>query len=112
MLPCASVQCIFDAIITTDVANMIERNERKRKDLDYLSSSSEITVKSKKPLFSAFFSSRNLDHFLHRNANMKSQEKVLLANAYAARYRSEPKGLVYAIKNDAGTLVDLSCEEL
>lgn len=43
---------------------------------------------------------------------MKSQEKVLLANAYAARYRSEPKGLVYAIKNDAGTLVDLSYEEL
>ena len=39
-------------IITNDVSGIIERNERKRNNLNYLSSISQITLKSKKPQYS------------------------------------------------------------
>ena len=100
-----------DTIITTDVDKMIERNDRKRANLDYLSSISELTVKSKKPRYSVFFFSSNLDHFLHGDANMKPRDKVLKADEYALRYESDPKGFVDAIKACQGTLLGLTYEQ-
>lgn len=100
-----------DTIITTDVDNIIERNGRKRENLNYLSSISTLTVKSKKPRYSVYFFSSNLDHFLHGDANMKSRDKVLKADEYASRYESDPSKLVSDIKAKPGTLVDKSYEE-
>ncbi len=100
-----------DTIITTDVDNMIERNKRKISNLNYLSSISTITVKSKRPQYSIFFFSSNLDHFLHGNANMQSREKVLKADEYALRYESDPKGFVAAIRSNPGVLADLNYKE-
>ena len=100
-----------DTIITTDVDKMIARNKRKRSNLDYLSSISKITVKSKKPRYSVFFFSSNLDHFLHGNANMQPREKVLKADECSSKFEADPEGLVAASKACNGALVGLSYEE-
>lgn len=90
---------------------MIERNGRKRANLNYLSSISTLSIQSKKPRYSVFFFSSNLDHFLHGDANMNSREKVFKADEYATRYELDPLKLASDIKAKSGALVDKSYEE-
>ena len=97
-------------IITNDVSGIIERNERKRNNLNYLSSISQITLKSKKPQYSVFYFSSNLDHFLHNNANLPSRDKALLADAFAEKYGDNPTDFISAIKSTKGAIIDMDYE--
>ncbi len=98
-------------IITTDVQSIIGRNERKRNNLNYLSSINKISVNQKRPKYSVFFFSSNLDHFLHGDANLPSNIKASMADTYAAQYEVDPEGFVSAIKAHTGTLNNMSYEE-
>lgn len=98
-------------IITTNVDGIIQRNKRKRDNIDYLTSISEISVKSKRPRYSVFFFSSNLDHFLYGDANMKNREKVDKADEYSARYESDLQGFISSIKLNAGALTGLAYDE-
>ena len=100
-----------NSIITTNVDRIIERNERKKRNLNYLMSISQIQVKSKRPSYSVFFFSCNLDHFLHGNANMSVREKAVRADEYASKYESDPIGFVSSIKSNTGALVGFSYSE-
>lgn len=92
-------------IITTDVENMLLRNERKRKNLDYLSALTEIHVKAKRPKYSVFFFSSNLDHFLYGDANLSTREKINKSDEFAAQYELDPDGFISAIKTTPGALL-------
>lgn len=61
--------CVIE---TDDIDGIIARNERKRRNLDYLLSltSTGIKVKSKTIPYEIYFFSSNLDHFINNDANM------------------------------------------
>lgn len=100
-----------DGIITTNVESMILRNQRKRGNLDYLSSMTEIHIKSKRPKYSVFFFSCNLDHFLYGEANLSAREKTNKSDAYASQYELDPNGFVSAIKSTQGALLNMDYQE-
>lgn len=102
----------YDNVIsTTDVESIVQRNKRKRENLDYLSSISEIQMKSKRPKYSVFFFSSNLDHFLYGDANLSIRDKTIKAGEYAARYDLDPDGFVSAIKATPGALLEMDYEQ-
>ena len=101
----------YNGIITKDVENIVQRNKRKRDNLDYLSSLSEIHTKSKRPKYSVFFFSSNLDHFLYGDANLSARDKTSKADEYAARYELDPDGFVSAIKATPGALLGMDYEQ-
>lgn len=90
---------------------MLLRNTRKRENLDYLSSLSELSIKSKRPKYSVFFFSSNLDHFLYGDANLSAREKTSKSDEYAACYELDPDGFVSAIKDTPGALLDMDYEQ-
>ena len=98
-------------ILTTDVESIAQRNRRKRANLDYLSSISEIQTKSKRPKYSVFFFSSNLDHFLYGDANLSIRDKTRKADEYAARYDFDPDGFVSAINATPGALLEMNYEQ-
>ncbi len=73
-----------DGVIETqDREKAIDRNERKRKNLDYLISLTEngIKIKTHTIPYEIYFFSSNLDHFINKDANMKCGKR-----AYADRF--------------------------
>ena len=64
-----------DKIIAPNVESIIDRNGRKRNNLDHLSSIESIKVGSKTIDYSVFYFSANLDHVLHDNANLPDSSK-------------------------------------
>lgn len=69
-----------DGVIETqDCEKAIDRNERKRQNIDYLLSLVEkgIKIKTHTIPYEIYFFSSNLDHFINRDANMKSGKKTL-----------------------------------
>ena len=61
-----------DKILTDNVPGIVERNARKRANIDYLCSLNKIKIGSKSIPYSAYFFSSNLDHFLYDEANVIS----------------------------------------
>ncbi|MBR3919834.1 MAG: hypothetical protein IKJ59_14080 [Clostridia bacterium] len=100
-----------NGILTTDVESMVERNKRKQGNLNYLSSISEIQVKSKRPKYSIYFFSSNLDHFIHGDANLSVRDKTSKAEEFAARYELDPVGFTAVIKATPGALQNMSYDE-
>ena len=100
-----------DRIIASNVESIIQRNERKRQNLNYLSSITELPVKQKKPKYSVYFFSCNLDHFLYDDANLSSREKVSKSNETASQYENNPKSFIEAVKSVPGALVNMNYNE-
>jgi len=98
-------------IITTNVENIVQRNKRKRENLNYLSSIDSLQAKSKRPKYSVFYFSSNLDHFLYGNANLSIQEKTSKADDYAARYELDPDGFVLAIRSTPGAITGMDYQQ-
>lgn len=101
-----------DKIITTNVTQIVERNQHKRENIDYLQSLSKIKIGSKTIPYSTYFFSSNLDHFLHNDANIvEGRDKVKLAEDFALKYVDSPKLLVSSIESTPGALTDMTYEE-
>lgn len=98
-------------IITTDVESIVQRNARKRENLDYLSSIDNLQTKSKRPKYSVFYFASNLDHFLYGNANLSTQEKVSKADDYAAQYELDPEKFVLAIQSTPGVITEMDYQQ-
>ena len=64
-------------IETDNREDTLDRNERKQKNLDYLLSLTEtgIKIKSSTIPYEIYFFSRDLDHFINNDPNMKSGKK-------------------------------------
>lgn len=77
-----------ERIVETDnVEGIIERNKRKRSNIDYLFSLSSrgIKIKSKTIPYEAYFFSSNLDHFINNDANVQ-YGKRRLARDFLEKY--------------------------
>lgn len=99
-------------ILTTNVESIVERNLRKRENIDYLYSISMIKIESKSIPYSVYFFSSNLDHFLHNDANIpEGKEKASRADEYALRYVDDPDAFVKSIEAIPGALLGMSYEE-
>ena len=66
-------------ITAANVSAIIERNERKRRNLEHLLTLPEqkIKVKTKSIPYEIYFFSSNLDHFINNDANIQSGKKFL-----------------------------------
>ena len=66
-------------IETADVSAIIDRNDRKRKNLEHLLTLPEqkIKVRTKSIPYEIYFFSSNLDHFINNDANVETGKKYL-----------------------------------
>ena len=67
--------------------------QRKRKNIEYLLSLSEISVGKRKVRYMLYYFSCNLDHFIHGDANMTGYRKMQSASAFSGRV-TDADGLV------------------
>ena len=72
-----------DKIYTNDKKKIVERNIRKRANIDYLTEQSQIKVKSKKIDYSIYYCSSNLEHVSSNKANVDASDKRGLAKLFA-----------------------------
>lgn len=101
-----------DGMITLHQQDIIERNMRKRENIDHLLSLPKIKIASKSIPYSAYFFSSNLDHFLYDEANLiDGREKYDRADQFADKYVDNPTGFIETLRNIPGSLTDMSYEE-
>ena len=103
---------INDTIITRDPQKTIERNERKRANIDYLTAMSEIKIwqgyNSKIVPYSVYYFSSNLDHYLHDNANIEtSREKRERARKFSDRSIDDLNYFIKTFIDDPDGICDL-----
>lgn len=111
----------YDAksILTSNPRNIVDRNKRKRNNIDYLSDELKNITFKKEPKdkasqaivdYSVYFFSSNLDHVINGNANTPYKDKIRKAEEFARRYK-KPEEFIEAIKFLPGTLKDKTYEE-
>ena len=98
-------------ILCKDIEQIIERNERKKKNLDYLTSKTAIKVGKRSISYRIYYFSSNLDHFLHHEANLDPLAKVKKAEDYSGRFLDTPEEFARTIINDPGAVTEKSYEE-
>ena len=97
-------------IETSDVAGIIDRNERKRRNLDYLQSLSEIKIRTKKIPYEIYFFSSNMDHFIHHDANVGSGKKKL-ADTFMRTLGLDTEAFTDFFLKDEGAVGHMGYEE-
>ena len=83
---------------------VIERNRRKRENIDYLLTLDSIKVKSKTVPYSMYFFSINIEHFLYLELNLSGREKIKRAESFADKYCNDPSAFCRRILDDEATL--------
>lgn len=78
-------------IKTCDRDMLIQRNHRKRSNMDVLAST--LQVSGNIP-YSACYMSSNLDHVLYDRLNTDDEEKALNAHAFARKFKNDPRGFL------------------
>jgi len=86
-------------MFTVNIEATLNRNKRKRENMNFLSSLSSIKVKSKTIPYSVFYFSSNLDHVLYDNANLDMRSKVEIAGIYIEQLESNPFKFIETLKN-------------
>lgn len=105
-----------NSIVVRDLDKAIERNERKRANIDYLVSLSEIEIfqgsKRKVVPYSIYYFSSNLDHYLHNNANIEaSWEKRSKAQAFSVKSVDDKDYFINTFLCDSDSTSDLGYKE-
>ena len=101
--------CVIE---TDDIDGIIARNERKRKNLDYLLSltSTGIKIKSKTVPYEIYFFSSNMDHFINNDANVEGGKKYL-ADKFVRKYGVDTEEFCKFFFDDAGSIGKLGYYE-
>ena len=95
-----------NGIIESDnIEGIIDRNRRKRDNLDYLISLSNrgIKIKTKTIPYEVYFFSSNLDHFINNDANVERGKKQL-ADKFVRKYGLETEDFCKFFFNDSGSI--------
>lgn len=86
--------------------NIIDRNERKRRTLTWLSETDEVWGIP----YRIYYMSSNLDHVLYNKTNCTNEEKDENAYAFARKYRDDTEGFIdyicesdFSVEGDYGT---------
>lgn len=84
-------------ILTDDVTNLIDRNKRKRENLDKMIRTEKLRItmekgasESREKPYRVYYFSTNLDHILYDRANNESYNKVPDAKDFANKYYEKP----------------------
>lgn len=75
----------LDRIYTNKVDDILERNFRKKSNIEHLLSLNQIKIDSKKRDYSIYYFSCNMDHFLHNDANLITRDKIQKAEDFSAK---------------------------
>lgn len=100
-----------EAIYTSHVDEIRERNERKRANLQHLIGQDTIKVDSRTVPYHIYYFASNLDTFLHCESNLTSQEKYDRARDYNLRYLEDLDGFKSSILNDPDVAQGRTYEE-
>lgn len=84
-------------IQTPNRASIVDRNQRKRKNIDRLSSCSKIAEIP----YSMYYFSLNLDHVLHGKANISEREKIQCAEEFDLKYGEDPNSFTLFMKESS-----------
>lgn len=79
-----------DTILTNKVEDIIDRNKRKRENLNYLLSLTEISMNKHPVPYSLYYFSSNLDHFFSDDPNIPCDRKIDLPREFAKHYCDYP----------------------
>lgn len=97
-----------EVIVCDDIRKIIKRNECKRENLDYLSSLTKIKVRQRSAIYSVYYFSCNLDHFLHNSANLDRRDKCNLADIFASNHIGNPMGFAKEFLDDPDAVIGCS----
>ncbi len=109
-----------NCILTDNVPKIVQRNARKRENIDFLVQQHTIRVRqnqdnpaSKKQEipYSIYYFSSNLDHFIHRSPNLTSREKVSLSDQFSCGYLDDVEGFAQFFITDPDSAVGMTYEE-
>lgn len=89
-------------IHTPNRAGIIDRNKRKQKNIDRLSSCSKIAEIP----YSIYYFSLNLDHVLHGKTNISEREKIQCAEEFDLKYGEDPDGFTLFMKESSFSVCD------
>lgn len=84
-------------ILTPEPANIIDRNARKRRNIDKLSSIGKISGIP----YSFYYFSCNLDHVLHGRNNLSEAEKIACSRAFDLQYADDPNAFIRFMKDES-----------
>lgn len=97
-------------IESSDIEAVINRNRRKAKNINYLSSLTELKVDNKSIPYEIYFFSSNLDHFIHNNANIEGGKKKL-AGTFMRIYGLDKNAFCNFFINDPHSIGHLGYKE-
>lgn len=99
-------------IETKDISGIIERNERKRKNLEYLISLSDkgIKIGTRTIAYEIYFFSSNLDHFINHDANMKGSKRYM-ADQFVRKHGLDPDDFCKYFFDDQASIGRLGYKE-
>lgn len=99
-------------IEVADVESIIDRNKRKRNNLDYLLNlpDQKIKIKTKSIPYEIYFFSSNLDHFINNDANLENG-KMYLADQFVRNYGFDIEEFSKYFFDDAGSIGHMGYEE-
>lgn len=100
-----------DKIVAKDKELMLERNKRKKENLDFLSSSTTIKVHQKTVPYSIYYFSCNLDHFINNDANLDFNKKIPCSSSFSDKYLGNPSEFCKYFLNDADSIHNMTYEE-
>lgn len=90
-----------NGIVCRSKKDLLNTHKIKCKNLDILSSLTEMKVERKVIPYRVYYFSSNLDHFLHNDANLKDSLKEDQAFDFSDKYDGNLKGFVdYFLNND------------
>jgi len=103
---CADMLYCKDRILTSKVDEVLERNRKKRGNLNALTAMETIKIDTKTVKYSIYYFSSNLDHFIHKDANLDSRKKRQLAQDFSA-FHDEPEQFSGFFLKDADIAKDM-----
>ena len=103
---------INGVIETWDIDSIIDRNDRKRKNIDYLLTLSKegIKIKTKKIPYEIYFFSSNLDHVINHNPNIE-EKKNYYAGEFLRKYGLDLKKYCDYFFSDPSSIGYMGYEE-
>lgn len=89
-------------IRTPSPDSVLDRNRRKRANIDRLSSCSKIAQIP----YSIYYFSLNLDHVLHGKTNLSDWEKIQCAENFDLKFGDDPDGFVHFMRESSFSVCD------
>ncbi len=93
-----------DNIETNDVSSIIDRNEKKSRILNCLSTMTTMYKGKNSVPYRMYYMSCNLDHVLYNEQNAEDSRKVKLANDFQDKYIDNPDEFVTFMSNSSFTV--------